>query len=453
MVSARKPQDSPARTPVDYPDPESRSAALYRQAGRVLTDGGSRSTIRMAPYSIYVQEARGKTILDVDGNSLVDLNNNYTSLIHGHSHPAIVEAVSRQLHRGAAFSFGSEAELLLAELICDRCENFDKIRFMNSGTEAVMNGIKAARAYTGKPAIAKCENAYHGSYDFAEVSLGVEPTALDHGDPESRRYARGAPQAVLDDVVVIPFNQVDIARRILEQNAERLAAVLIDPFGTPMGRTAPSDEFLAMLQQFCAANPCLFLADEVVAFRAGPAGTQGARGIEPDLTALGKIIGGGLPVGAVAGKAGIMAVFETQSGKAALPHGGTFNANPLTMVAGHAAMQLMTDDEFARLNDLGDRFREGIREVLRLTDTDGVVHGQYSMFAITANDVLLDDTIARGHVYASNGLHLYLARNGYWMTPGLTGVLSTAMDTADVDPFCQTLNDGIRTLRDRTGSV
>ena len=449
MVSVRKSPRAAGSMTIRYPDAQSRSAALFERAQQVLTDGGSRSTIRIDPYSLYVKHARGKIVTDVDGNELIDFNNNYTSLIHGHSHPAIVAAVTKQMERGVAYSFGGEAELVLAELLCGRSDNFEKIRFMNTGTEAVMNGIKAARAYTGKPKIAKCENAYHGSYDFAEVSLGVEPTDLSTGDPVSQLYSRGTPQGVLDDVVVIPFNEVEIARRILEENADDLAAVLIDPFGSLMGRTPPSDAFLNMLQSFCDTHDTLFLADEVVAFRAGSAGTQGERGIKPDLTALGKIIGGGFPVGAVAGKAEVMAVFEAGGGKARLPHGGTFNANPATMAAGHAAMQLMTDDEFARLNELGDSFRAGIREVFELTGTDGAVQGQYSMFAMTTSDDRLDDASPRGYVYRSSGLHLYMVRHGYWLTPGLAGVLSTAMDVSDVDPFCQTLADGIRALREQ----
>lgn len=435
---------------MQYPNPDSRSAALFERARQVLTDGGSRSTISIAPYSLYVKQARGKVVTDVDGNELIDFNNNYTSLIHGHSHPAVVEAVTRQLSRGTGYSFGSEAELALAELVCGRSDNFDKIRFMNSGTEAVMNGIKAARAYTGKPKIAKCENAYHGSYDFAEVSLGVEPTDLSRGDPVSRAYAQGTPQGVLDDVVVIPFNQTDIARRILEQNADQLAAVLIDPFGTLLGRIPPSDEFFGMLRQFCDTHGVLLLADEVVAYRAGPAGTQGVRGIKPDLTALGKIIGGGFPVGAVVGKAEFMAVFEAGDTKGRLPHGGTYNANPITMAAGEAAMRLMTGEEFTRLNDLGDAFRDGIRDAFKLTDTDGVVQGQFSIFAMTTNDPCLDDTSVRGYVYRSNGLHRYLVQHGYWLTPSLAAALSTPMDTSDIDPFCQTLADGIRALRNPT---
>ena len=449
MVKAKESMRADASSPMTYPNADSRSAQIFKHAQRVLSDGGSRSTIRIAPYSLYAAKAQGKYVTDVDGNVLMDLNYNYTSMIHGHSHPAIVDAVRRQVEKGTGYSFASETEFALAELLCDRCDNFDKIRFMNSGTEAVMKSIKAARAYTGKAKIAKCENAYHGSYDFAEVSLGVEPTDLAEGDPVSHPYTYGTPQGVLDDVVVIPLNDVSIARRILDEHVDDLAAILFDPIGANLARVPPTDEFLAMLQDFCDHSDALLIADEVIAFRAGMAGVQGDRGIHPDLTTLGKIIGGGFPVGAVAGRADVMAVFEAGESKAKVSHGGTFNANPVTMVAGHAAMQMLNEEAFAKLNSLGDAFRKGIQEVFDLTNTEGIAQGQYSIFAITTTDPDLDDSPARGHVYQSKGLHRYMVQHGYWLTPGLAGVLCTLMDSADIDPFCETLRDGILALKGR----
>lgn len=436
-----------------YPNPESKSAKMFEQAQRVLTEGGSRSTIRIAPYSIYVREAKGKYVTDVDGNRLFDLNNNYTSMIHGHAHPDIVEAATRQINRGTGYSFGSEAEVALAELLCARSRNFDKIRFMNSGTEAVMKAIKAARAYTGRPKIAKCENSYHGSYDFAEVSLGVDPTDLSKGDPVSQAYGAGTPKGVLENVIVIPFNEPEIARRILDENAADLAGVLYDPIGQGLARIAASDEFLAMIHDFCRQNGVVEIADEVVAFRAGWSGLQGERNLTPQLTTLGKIIGGGFPIGAVAGSADVMSVFEAGETKAKLPHGGTYNANPVSMAAGRKAMEMLTKDEYARINQLGEDFRKGVREVFDVSDTDGEVQGQYSIFAMTLSDPALGDTAARGHVYRSAGLHRYMVQNGYWLTPGMIGVVSTVMDTADVAPFCETLLRGIRELREQKASA
>ncbi len=449
MVKAKETMKTDGPSSITYPNADSRSAEIFRRAQRVLSDGGSRTTIRIAPYSIYAAKAQGKYVTDVDGNVLMDLNYNYTSMIHGHSHPAIVDAVKRQIEKGTGYSFASETEFALAELLCDRCDNFDKIRFTNSGTEAVMKSIKAARAYTGKPKIAKCENAYHGAYDFAEVSLGVDPTDLAEGDPVSQAYTYGTPQGVLDDVVVIPLNDVANARRILDEQVNDLAGILFDPIGANLARVPPTDEFLAMLQDFCDQNSVLLIADEVVAFRAGMAGVQGDRGIRPDLTTLGKIIGGGFPVGAVAGRAEVMAVFEAGETKAKVSHGGTFNANPVTMVAGHTAMQMLTEDAFVKLNALGDAFRKGIQEVLNLTDTEGVAQGQYSIFAVTTTDPDLDDSPMRGYVYQSKGLHRYMVQHGYWLTPGLAGVLCTLMDSGDIDPFCETLREGILELKGR----
>ncbi|MEM9208259.1 MAG: aminotransferase class III-fold pyridoxal phosphate-dependent enzyme [Pseudomonadota bacterium] len=436
-----------------YPNPDSKSAAIFADAQRVLTEGGSRSTIRIAPHSLYVQSANGKYVTDVDGNRLFDFNNNYTSMIHGHAHPQVVAAAIEQVRRGTGFSFGSETEFELARLICDRSDNFDRIRFMNSGTEAIMKAIKAARAYTDRPKIAKCENAYHGSYDFAEVSLGVAATDLADGDPVSQGYSRGTPQGVLDSVVVIPPGDVTAARRILKKNAADLAGVLIDPIGLGQGRFPFPDGYLDMVQAFCRDTGALMIADEVVAYRAGPGGAQTDKGLRPDITALGKIIGGGFPVGAVAGRAEVMSVFEAGDGKARLPHGGTYNANPVSMAAGRAALALMTPEAYDRLNALGEAFRQGCREVLAATDADGDVQGQYSLFALSLSEPVLADTAARGVTYRSRGLHQFMVQHGYWLSPGMAAACSTVMDESDIAPFCETLEAGIRELREQQSTA
>ncbi|MGI9261996.1 MAG: aspartate aminotransferase family protein [Woeseiaceae bacterium] len=436
-----------------YPNSDSQSAKLFEHAQNVLTDGGSRSTIRIAPYSIYIRSAQGKYVTDVDGNRLVDFNNNYTAMLHGHAHPTIVSAAIEQIKRGTGFSFGSETEYALADLLCGRVDNFDKIRFMNSGSEAVMKAIKAARAYTGRPKIAKCENAYHGSYDFAEVSLGVEPTNLGDGDPLSQPYSHGTPAGVLENVIIIPHDDPETARRILDQHAQDLAAVLVDPIGLGMARVPHTDEFFRMIEDFCATSGALFIADEVVSFRAGLDGAQGDRGLTPHLTTLGKIIGGGFPVGAVAGSAEVMSVFEVGEGKPRLPHGGTYNANPVSMAAGYAAMSMMDAESFQQINALGDAFRKGCKEVLELTDTAGEVQGQYSIFSVAFEEPELNDDAPRGAVYRSSGMHQYMVQNGYWMSPGMLGICSTVMDLSDVDAFCETLKSGIGALRDKCSNA
>ena len=165
------------------------------------------------------------------------------------------------------------------------------------------------------------------------------------------------------------------------------------------------------------------------------------------MTALGKIIGGGFPIGAVAGHAEIMEVFEAKESRPKLPHGGTYNANPVSMACGKVAMQMLTKDAFQKLNNLGQAFRDGIQDVFRLMNLDAHTQGQFSVFGLSINDKSMQDQSLRGQIYESTGLHYYMLKNGYWLTPGLTGVCSTIMDHSDVDPFCQTLLEGIKILR------
>jgi glutamate-1-semialdehyde 2,1-aminomutase len=433
-----------------YPDSHSRSVSLAERARKVLPDGGSRTTIVLRPQPIYVARGEGARVIDVDGNSLLDFNNNYTSLIHGHAHPATVQAVAQQAARGTAFSFATEVEIELAETICQRCESFERIRFSNSGTEAVMTAIKAARASTGRPRIAKCEGAYHGSYDYAEVSLDPGPAGRNAAEPGAWRYAEGTPQAVLDDVVVIRFNDVEGSRRILEQNAETLAAVLIDPLSSRVGMVPPSPAFLAMLRAFCDRHGVLLVFDEVISFRVGHGGYQQVLGVSPDLTALGKIIGGGLPVGALAGRAEHMSVFEERGGRARLPHGGTFNANPLTMAAGLATLREWTAGAVDRLNALGERARAAMREAIAASGRPGQVLGTGSLFRIYLHERPIHghrDSVADEHERALMAqFHRALVNEGIFIATYGLGCLSTAMRQDDVDRLAQAVLTARRAL-------
>jgi len=431
----------------NYPDYDSTSYHLNVRGSKVLPNSGSRSSIQSSPYTLFLESGQGKQIVDVDGRKLIDFNNNFTSLIHGHCHPAIVEAAREQISKGSAFSFGSEIEIRLAELLCQRVKGFEQIRFMNSGTEAVMNGIKAARAYTGRAKIAKCENSYHGSYAAAETSLAVEPTDLSIQDPTSKAYSAGTPQGVLDDVVIIPFNDVENSRRILDEQGPMLAGILFDPFGAGMGRVAPSQAFINLLAEMRDTHGLLLISDEVIAFRANYDGCMSQFNVPADLTCLGKIIGGGFPVGAVAGSRDIMAVFESTDKKARLPHGGTFNANPVTMAAGYAAMEMMTPEEFQRINALGLAFRGAITNVITQLNVQANVLGQASVFAIDIVDPVAGSLpTGRGAMRQIEGIDAAFINAGYFLSPGLHGSLSTAMDENDIEPFCDTLKTILQAL-------
>ena len=287
-----------------------RSEELYRRAEHVMPGGNSRDSVYRAPFPYYAAKAQGCRITDVDGIERVDFLNNYTSLIHGHAHPKIVEAVTRQLPLGTAMAMPTESEIDLAELLCGRVPSFERIRFVNSGSEVVMMALKAARGFTRRPKVAKIEGAYHGSYDYAEISQTSGPEGWGGDQPRSLPVSRGTPQAVLEDVVVLPFNQIEASRQILEQHRGQIACVLIDLMPHRLGLIPCKGDYLQMLRKWTADDGALLVFDEVISFRLGYSGAQARYPERPDLTATAKIIGGGFPAGAVAGRADVMEVFN-----------------------------------------------------------------------------------------------------------------------------------------------
>lgn len=426
-----------------------KSQALFQRALNVMPGGNSRTTVWHSPHPLYAASGSGCRLSDVDGKTYLDMLNNYTSMIHGHAHPVVAEAVRRQLDLGTCFAMPTEQEVVLAELLCERVPGFENVRFTNSGSEAVMMALKAARAHTGRPKIAKCEGAYHGSYDFAEVSLDAAPESWGNADPRSVAYTAGTPKSVLDDVIVIPFNIVDETERILRAHAGELACVLIDPMPNRAGLIPATPEYLEMLRRVTTETGMLLVFDEVISFRLGHAGAQGEFGVTPDLTTIAKIIGGGFPIGAVAGSARVMAVFDPRNGKPLAPHGGTFNANPISMVAGTAAMELLTPAEFDRLNALGQRARDGIARAFAESGVDGQVTGGGSLLRVHMTTTpLVDYRSARATDAQRAALTTVvdaMFANGVLMSETGLCALSTPMGEAEVDEFVAIFADALKT--------
>ena len=428
-----------------YASPDSMSARLWQRAQTVMPGGNSRTTVFMAPRPIYAAEGEGCWLTDVDGERRLDLLNNYTSLIHGHAHPAVTDAAARRLARGASFPLPTPEEIDLAALLAERVASVEQVRFTNSGSEAVMVAIKAARGFTGRPKIAKFEGAYHGSYDWAEVSLGSSPANWGPLEaPASIPYSKGTPPSVLDEVVVLPFNHARLAAARIEREAENLAAVILDPVPNRVGLIPARAEFLAAVREVTSAHGILLIFDEVISFRVGHGGAQGVFGMRPDLTTFGKIIGGGFPVGAVGGRADVMAVFDPRDGKPAVPHGGTFNANPVTMAAGLAAMRLMDEAAYARLDEMGETLRSGLRACLERAGVPGAVTGMGSLFRIHPSDRVLVDYRSAvaddAEKQRLDRLHRALLDHGVLISPTGLGCLSTAVTEAEIEYFLEIVN-------------
>ncbi len=425
--------------------PASTTARLFEEACRFIPGGTSRLHYFFRPYPIYARSGAGCYLTDVEGVERLDLLNNMTALIHGHGNARIKQAVIDQLERGTAFSEPAEPELGLARLLIERVASLEKIRFANSGTEAVMLAIKLARAFTGRSRIAKFEGFYHGYYDYVQVSYSSGPPTWGPADePASVASSGGLADSVEGDVLVLPFNNRPAVERRLEQHGRSIAALIVDPLSNRAGFPRPAPGFYEFLREITRTYGIVLIYDEVISFRVGPGGGQGKYGGAPDLTTFGKVIGGGLPVGAVGGRAEIMALLDPTMGPPKVVSGGTYSANPLTMAAGLAAMEQLTPEVYARLDALGERLRTGANAVFAERGEAAQLTGDGSLFRIVMTSTpIVDYRAARegaAQLERLGQLHLNLLDEGFIVSSSGLGCLSTPMGEAEVDCFV----DGLR---------
>jgi glutamate-1-semialdehyde 2,1-aminomutase len=406
-----------------YQAATSRSQALHQRAALALPGGNTRTTLFMQPYPFYFDHGDGCRVYDVDGNERLDFLNNYTSLILGHAHPQVVAAVQQQIVRGASAAAPSELEIALAEAIKQRLPSVDLLRFTNSGTEATMLALRAARAYTGREKIAKFVGSYHGSHDYASVDLATA-------------HHPGIPEAVSESLVGLPFNDGAAAERIVEAHRHELAAVIVEPVMGASGVVAAQPGFLESLRAITQRHGIVLIFDEVISFRIGYNGAQGHFGVQPDLTTLGKIIGGGLPVGALGGRETIMACFDPRR-PGHIGHGGTFNGNPITMAAGLATLEQLTPAAFERLEMLTIELKQ---KLCALFDKQGIpaqVNQIGSLFNIhfSHSAVTNYDTLCASDRERIAQLHVALLNHGVVLASRGMGCLSTPIGSAEIETF------------------
>ena len=410
---------------------------MWEEARRYLPDGDSRHSIFWKPYPIFTESARGAVVTDVDGVERLDFINTMTTMILGHGPAPVLEAARRQLDDGLAYNSPNRHQVELARLLCARVPSFEQVRFTNSGTEATLNAIRAARAFTGRSKIAKVEGGYHGTHDAVLVSLRIDPSAGgDYDNPQPVASSGGLVAGTLDQAVIIPYNDAPAARRILEAHANELAAVIVEPVLGSVGMLPGDAEYLAMLRDFTADSGALLIFDEVISYRVAPGGAQEYYGITPDLTALGKIIGGGFPVGAFGGRADIMRLYAPLSGPA-INHGGTFNANPVTMAAGVATLKELTPIRYRRLAELGEMLRQGVRQVCAELEQPVTVTGIGSLFGIhfTAGPLCNYRDIMAGDKALGERVFMGMLNEGFLLAPNLVGAMSLVLGEIEVDAF------------------
>ena len=336
-----------------------RSRALYERALRTLPGGDTRSSTYYRPYPIFMELGEGCRLRDVDGNEYLDFLNNYTTLVHGHAHSKISRVIAVQAARGTAYAAPDEHQLALADAITQRVDSVNRVRFCNSGTEAVMNALRVARAYTGRSKILKMEGGFHGTHDSVQVS--VEPGSEPPPWPLGRADGGGLSPRMVDEVLVAPFNDIDTTSRLIRKHQDELTAVIVEPVMGAAGAIPARKEFLETLREMTSQAGILLVLDEIQTFRLAIGGAQDLYGIEPDLTTFGKVIGGGLPIGAFGGRADVMKLLDPR-GKSVISHSGTFNGNAVTMAAGVAALRLLDEKAIAAINGLGDDLRSGLQQ-------------------------------------------------------------------------------------------
>jgi glutamate-1-semialdehyde 2,1-aminomutase len=425
------------------------SLSRFEQAKVVIPGGNTRLTAYFAPYPFYAVKGEGSRIDDLDGNVRLDFYNNATSLIFGHAYPPVVAAISEQASKGTAFAIPTEPEVELAQLLAARIPSVEHIRFTNSGTEGVVFAIRAARVFTGRDKIAKFEGGYHGTADH--VSISVTPDLALTGDarqPTPVPASAGITPKTIDDVVILPFNDVEGTTAILTAHQDELAAVLVEPILGSCGYVPAQPEFLLELRDLTQRLGMLLIFDEVQTFRLSSGGAQALLGIMPDLTVLGKIIGGGLPVGGVGGRSAVMAAFDATSGTPKIPHAGTFNGNPVTMRAGLATLRDLVPAAYDRLNHMGTDFRQHLQTLSNRYGVPVQVTGAGSLFGIhwSAEPVTDYRSAARANKSLSYKFFLHALNNGIFFTTRGGGCLSMPMTETEMGTFLDVLEGFLKKI-------
>jgi glutamate-1-semialdehyde 2,1-aminomutase len=431
----------PADEITRYLETTPKSRAVWEEACHYLPDGDSRNSIFWKPYPIFTESAQGAVVTDADGVERLDFINTMTTMILGHGPAPVLDAVRQQLEYGLAYNSPNRRQVELARILCDRVPSFEKVRFTNSGTEATLNTIRVARAFTGRSKFAKVEGGYHGTHDAVMVSLRIDPTAGgDYENPQPVPSSAGLAEGTLDQAVIIPYNDVEVAGAILEAHRDELAAVIVEPVMGSVGMLPAEPEYLRMLRDFADSSGALLIFDEVISFRVAPGGSQEYFGVTPDLTSLGKIIGGGFPVGAFGGRSDIMSLYSPINGPV-VAHAGTFNANPVTMVAGAATMTELTPNVYRRLAELTEMLRQGVRMVCSELEQPVLVTGIGSLFGIhfTEQPIRNYRDIAASDKSLAERMFMGMLNEGFLLAPNLVGALSMALGEMEVDAFVRAL--------------
>ena len=424
------------------------SSQLHQEANRHLV-GGVNSPVRAFKSvhgdPIYFNRASGAIVEDADGNSLVDFVQSWGPLVHGHAHPEIIKSISEVMAKGTSFGAPHIGEIELAKRVKERFPSIDLVRFVSSGTEAVMSAVRLARGYTGRDAIVKFEGCYHGHVDSLMVKSGSGLATFGISS------SPGIPDATSGTTIVLPLDDEDALEYVFNDNGENIAAVIIEPLPANNGLLIQRKEFLEKLRSLCDEYGSLLIFDEVISgFRFPVGGYAGHIGIEPDITTLGKVIGGGLPVGAYGASREIMSVLSPMG---PVYQAGTLSGNPLAMAAGVATIDLLDDDAYEFLEGLGSLLEREVGSVLEKHSFPMRLVRIGSLFWLSPGPGALprrSDEIPDNGSKLYADVHLGLLQRGYMMAPSSyeIGFLSTSHNEEHVIGLAKALDGALTDMGD-----
>lgn len=431
----------------DTANTKERQQALFARAERVFVDGQI-SSLHANSAPRYVSGGNGAYVSDVDGRTFLDLSGNFGTLIHGHAHPPVVEAVQDQLARGTCFTDPTPAAVELGEVLIQRF-GWGRARFTCSGSEAVALAIRLARAVTGKSIIVKFDGAYHGNNEWARVS-GEAPVGASGSCTLPDYTSREVPSNVAADVLLLPFNNVARTQEILTRHKNRIAAVLFDPIPSRLGFIPPCTAFLNVVRETVKDLNILMILDDVLNFRLSLTGSKKPFDLSPDIVTLGKLIGGGLPIGAVVGREEIMQVMSRNAaGAGAVTHGDTFTAHALAMVAGRVTLETYQHEQIASLNAAGEMLRERLERIVKKHAVPLVVCGTGSFFRIltqTGRKSGVDPALDPMGTEVLQAMETFFMNNGVIFPVTRAPNLNTAMTTKETDFIVEVFENFLETF-------
>lgn len=424
------------------------SKRLFEKAKRLIP-GGVNSPARafkaVGGNPLFIAKAKGAYLYDEDGNAYIDVINSWGPMILGHAYPAIEEAIESAVRDSPSFGAPSWRELALAELIVSMVPSVEKVRMVNSGTEATMSAIRVARGYTGKAKILKFEGCYHGHGDAFLIAAGSGATTM--GIPDSLGITKGTAH----DTLVAPYNNLERVKELLHAHKDRVAAIIVEPVAGNMGCVLPSLGFLEGLRSLCDAQNIVLIFDEVMTgFRLAKGGAQEVFGVIPDMTTLGKIIGGGMPVGAYGGKAAIMDFVAPQG---PVYQAGTLSGNPVAMAAGLAQLTYLSThpEVYTQIEKTTKQIVEGYRRALDQKSLNYTINHIGSIFTLfcTQQEVVDFDTAKSCDLQLFGRYFRYMLQQGVYLAPSQfeSLFLSSAIGDKEVDKIVSTFAHFLETMR------